>query len=586
MTSDDKKTILLVEDEVLIAMKEKMELEKKGYSVHHVNNGEDAVKVIIENSLPIDLVLMDIDLGSGINGINAAEQIHNHIDIPVIFLSSHTEPELVEKTEKITSYGYVIKNSGIIVLDASIKMALKLHDYKKKIENSETKYRVLSENTQDFIYSLDLDSRHTMVNDSVCKAMRLSQNSIVGKNHIELGFSKDVCEEWRKLHLKVIERNETIKTETSTTMPDGSYRFYEISLSPITSKNDVVTGIRGISRDITERKKAEDELRKSKELLAETESIGRVGGWSFNIDTLEQKWTDEVYRIHEVEIEPNPGVDTGINYYTKESRPIIEKAVQRAIEHGENFDLELEIITAKGNRRAVHTIGKADLKNRRVYGFFQDITERRKAQEEIKKQLEEKEILLKEVHHRVKNNMANIEGLLFLQSNAAANPEVKKALQDSFSRVKSIRVLYDKLLLSREYTDVSIKSYTENLIDSLLAAFVLKNNIIVEKHISEFSIVSKQAVTIGIIINELMTNVFKYAFKDGDNGTVSITIGKDEKKVSITIQDNGMGIDERIMENKSPGFGLTVVKMLVAQLKGTFNMVNDNGTKSTVYFEI
>ena len=137
--------------------------------------------------------------------------------------------------------------------------------------------------------------------------------------------------------------------------------------------------------DITARKRTEVALQFNKDLLAETELIGKVGGWSFNIDTMMQVWTDEVFHIHEVEISPNPTVQAGINYYTPESRPIIENAVRRAIEHGEGFNLELEIITAKGNRRAVHTIGRADLKNRRVYGFFQDITERKRAEKGLQK---------------------------------------------------------------------------------------------------------------------------------------------------------------------------------------------------------
>src|SRR6056297_2528261 len=132
MYNDSSKTILLVEDEAIIAMMEKIELEKYGYNVHHVTSGESAVQTIIENTYYIDLILMDIDLGSGIDGTQAAETILKEKDIPIVFVSSHTEPEIVEKTEKITSYGYVVKNSGIVVLDASIKMALKLFDAKTK----------------------------------------------------------------------------------------------------------------------------------------------------------------------------------------------------------------------------------------------------------------------------------------------------------------------------------------------------------------------------------------------------------------------------------------------------------------------
>ncbi|HRZ28490.1 MAG TPA: response regulator, partial [Spirochaetota bacterium] len=123
-----KKRILLVEDEFLVAILEQKDLEKKGYLVQHVGSGEEAVKAILDAAIHVDLILMDIDLGPGIDGTQAAERILEHKDIPVVFLSSHTEPEVVEKTEKITSYGYVVKNTGVTVLDASIKMALKLFE--------------------------------------------------------------------------------------------------------------------------------------------------------------------------------------------------------------------------------------------------------------------------------------------------------------------------------------------------------------------------------------------------------------------------------------------------------------------------
>ena len=96
----------------------------------------------------------------------------------------------------------------------------------------------------------------------------------------------------------------------------------------------------------------------------------------------------------------------------------------------------------------------------------------------------------------------------------------------------------------------------------------------------------KRQQLLGIIINELLTNVFKYAFKDSNKGKVSVTIEKNKKMITVIIQDNGVGIDEKVIEKKSSGFGLTIVIMLVEQLKGTYNIVNENGTKSTIQFEI
>jgi len=143
------------------------------------------------------------------------------------------------------------------------------------------------------------------------------------------------------------------------------------------------------------RKQAEKALKNNQRLLAETEKMGKVGGWEFDIVTQKQTWTEEVYRIHEVDFTDNQTVDQGLNFYTPASRPIIEQAVQRAIEQGEPFDVELEIVTAKGNLRMVHAIGKADLEYHRVFGFFQDITDRKRAEQSLRLHTERVQVLLK-----------------------------------------------------------------------------------------------------------------------------------------------------------------------------------------------
>src|SRR6056297_3215741 len=132
-----KKKILLVEDEALLAMAKQQELARYNYETSHVTTGEKSVDLVCNQNEPIDLILMDIDLGRGIDGTEAARQILEYKEVPIVFLSSHEEPEIVEKTEAITSYGYVVKSSSITVVDASVKMAFKLYNARKREQQKE-----------------------------------------------------------------------------------------------------------------------------------------------------------------------------------------------------------------------------------------------------------------------------------------------------------------------------------------------------------------------------------------------------------------------------------------------------------------
>ena len=142
---NENKTILIVEDEALIAMNEAALLEKHGYRGFTAFSADEAVGAAAEQD--IDLILMDIDLGRGkTDGTEAARRILEDREIPVVFLSSHTEPHIVEKTEKITSYGYVVKDSGETVLLTSIKMAFRLYDAKRRERESRQLFQGLYSN--------------------------------------------------------------------------------------------------------------------------------------------------------------------------------------------------------------------------------------------------------------------------------------------------------------------------------------------------------------------------------------------------------------------------------------------------------
>jgi len=163
----------------------------------------------------------------------------------------------------------------------------------------------------------------------------------------------------------------------------GGRRWFELSIATKPGGSASDARLVALVRDITERKQAEEALEKSRRLLTEMEKIGRVGGWEIDLDTRKLTWTPEIYSIHEVDLTFKPTVEAATQFYAPASRPVIERLVRRAIEHAEPYDVELEIITAKGNLRVVHGIGRADLEHRRIYGFFQDITAQKQNEREM-----------------------------------------------------------------------------------------------------------------------------------------------------------------------------------------------------------
>jgi PAS domain S-box-containing protein len=185
-------TILLVEDEALIALSEKRQLEAVGYCVLHALSGERAIEIVRTEARKIDLILMDIDLGKGMDGTRAAEEILRTHDIPILFLSGHQEKEIVERTERITNYGYVVKNSSFTVLYASLKMAFKLFEAHKEINRQNMEMAATNEELRVTIERLEeTNSELALSEDKFSKAFRLNPDSI-NINHLEDGVYLDV----------------------------------------------------------------------------------------------------------------------------------------------------------------------------------------------------------------------------------------------------------------------------------------------------------------------------------------------------------------------------------------------------------
>lgn len=255
----NRSTILLVEDDRLITMAETLLLEKAGYQVVTAATGEEAVEKALRGDAPIDLILMDINLGPGIDGTEAAEAILAQREIPVVFLSSHTDPAVVDRTEKITSYGYIVKSAGETVLLASIRMAFRLFEEKKNVQEREHLFRSVLNTIQDGISVLDRDLRIRHVNE-VMNRWYPEERSHVGRLCHEVYHFQDepcaVCPSLRAMRSGRTERDEVPGRS------DSPVEWLELFSYPMRDPDTgEVSGVVEFVRDITERRRLERALK-------------------------------------------------------------------------------------------------------------------------------------------------------------------------------------------------------------------------------------------------------------------------------------------------------------------------------------
>jgi len=405
------KKILLVEDEALIAMNEAQMLKKHGYEVITVYNGEKAIEVV-DSDPDISLILMDIDLGKGIDGTEAAEKILEKQDIPVVFLSSHTEQDVVEKTEGITSYGYIVKNSGVTVLLASIRMAFRLYEAHIELKNqkenlrtalikqeqtaeelmdSEEKFRTMMNQSIDMIFLHDLEGFIVDVNQTGIEQTGYSREELLSMAISDLDPDYRAREDGGNFWNNV-EYNQPYRFEARLISKDNFILPIEIFVSKVLMSGS--TYIMTCSRNISDRKKKEKRIRESERKLRLTlNSIGDavistdmngninrmnpvaedITGWS--VDSAHGKKLNEIFHI--------------IN---ADSREIIDNPIEKVIQTGEIVGLANHtVLISKDGREYQIADSAAPIKDDEgnitgVVLVFRDVTENYEKEQSLKRQ--------------------------------------------------------------------------------------------------------------------------------------------------------------------------------------------------------
>ena len=332
----------------------------------------------------------------------------------------------------------------------------------------------------------------------------------------------------------------------------------------------------------------QDELAKN---LADAQSLARLGNWTLDLVANKLTWSDEIYRIFGLEPQEfEANYEAFLATIHPDDLDYVNVAYTASVESDVPYDIIHRIIRKDGEVRYVHERARHD-KDRngkvlRSLGTVQDVTRRVMDEQEIKKSLHEKEILLKEIHHRVKNNLQVIMSLLYLQSQNTEDRKVAELFLESRDRVQSMALVHEQMYQSRDLSNIAVEDYIQTLLQNLFQSYNA-SDINLEFEIGNIMLSIEQAVPCGLVVNELVTNSLKHAFQNysgPDKKTIYVKFGNSNGKSLLEVSDNGSGLSADYDLEGAESLGLMLVNTLVDQLDGKIDIDTSSGTRFLITF--
>ncbi len=499
----------------------------------------------------------------------------------------------------------------------------------KELEASELKYRTIADFTFDLETWIDPDGNYVYISPSCESITGYKASEFIAKPDLFTEIAHPSDKKFVKKHFGNAGKHSPDAEiyEFRIITKSGETRWIGHVCSPVITAEGEFLGRRGSNRDITENKNYEQELVRNKKILEETGRLARVGGWEVDLVNETHFLSDINKEIHEVEPDFIPDMATAINFYTPEFRPVISKCVEDAIEKGESFDLELQILTAKHNKLWVRAVGEPIEENGKVVkliGVFQDINsakllslELEKHRKNLEKLVEERTASLNNAVENLKRSNLELENFAYVASHD---------LQEPLRMVASYTQLLEKRY--KDQLDQDAKDFINYAVDGANRMQILINDLLDYSRVTtrgkslvkiDLTSVLGQAIanlkqkiqeTGTLIVNDdlpyvygdenQLVRVFQnlidngIKFSDKENPRISIVSKVKDDKVQVSIKDNGIGIDkiysERIftmfqrLHNKKDypgtGIGLAICKRTIERHGGKiwFDSEIDQGT--------
>jgi PAS domain S-box-containing protein len=489
-------------------------------------------------------------------------------------------------------YFYTIKSLIIILIETTVSyLFLKalfktIRNINKDKDSIFKKLKLQFDNMPVGVVVLDADFYITNWNFAAENIFGYKKSEVVGKNAYDVIIPDDIIPLIKEVIEKIKNSAVTVLNINDNITKDQKRITCQWYSTPLFDENNNYIGMMGMAIDISEKLKYEEQNNKLLSAVEQSPFSIFTISLEGNIDYVNPKVCQVTNYGKEEIIGKSPEMFKS-EYVTKETMDELVKTITSGRVWNGNFlnrkkTGELYWVNAK-----VAPIRNSKDEITHFVAIEEDITEKKLKDEQLKHALEEKELMLKEIHHRVKNNLQIISSLLSLQSQNIKDPEMQKLFNMSRDRVRSMSLIHQQLYKINDGTKINFDDYIKTLANQLLISYVgTTGRIKINSNINHISFGLDTAIPCGLIINELLVNSIKHGFNGSKSGEINVEIKNiKDGKFMLTVADNGIGLSSEFENKKESGMGMKIVKALTNQLDGKMNIFNGKGTRFEIEFE-
>ncbi len=543
------------------------------------------------NEAKYDVVILDLGLpdSSGLNGLKKISRVNDAI--PVIVLTIDNSDDTGLAAINSGAQDYIAKNDiQYKNLSRSIRYAISRKNLEIKLKSSLSLYENTFEQAQVGFAHISPNAEFIKLNKKFCDILGYSSSELLGKSINDITYPDDLEKDLTNLEKIISGKLISYKIEKRFLHKNGFVIWVNMSRTAIFDNTNEIKYFFTTIEDITERKSLEIELQKSKTLLENIFEVLPVGICIFNYDgtlmgsnkKFEEIWGSSGYN----------NLDDHKNHkgWLVDSNKEItgeEWASCRALKNKEiTLGEIIKIQCFDGSKKTIINSALPIIKEDKVVNAIavvEDISKLAEIEDKLKDEISQKEMLIKETNHRIKNNLQLMSSFINLQLANVKNPEISYILKDSLTRIASISLLHNYLYRSSNLNQINMQEYLYQIIDQVRGTLEsTSKNINIVKDIADFQAGSALAISIGLILNELITNAVKHAFNDEHDKNIYLGIKPVNDEILFIFSDNGKGMDKNIDFSSVSTLGLQIIDSLITQHNGTIYCEVNNGTKFTI----